>query len=240
MPSYQIHYATVAGLPDASMIVDAVKLYGEKQAVAAGEFVVLDVAGSKTAARIALAYVAAKKINGVRPGCGCDGGHEKELGMDIEQVNVAIPFDLRLCTKNDQLKTYGPGVWSIEHSGVFLSGAMAFPTLISEIELKVEKSLEILCQKVDRLTIVGAEVSDYSHDRYMLGKYAPKFLDTDHGLDFVGEYVDSLKAITVQWPGASGKVRMKLTSAASFSFTAHEDDFQQVEAICTHLAGWRL
>ena len=233
MPSYQIHYATVAGLPDASMIVDAVKLYGEKQAVAAGEFVVLDVAGSKTAARIALAYVAAKKINVVRPSDG-------EMGMEVDQVNIAIPFELRLCTKTEQLKTYGPGVWSIEHSGVFLSGAMAFPTLISEIELKVEKSLEILREKVDRLTIVGAEVSDYSHDRYMLGKYAPKFLDTDHGLDFVGEYVDSLKAITVQWPGASGKVRMKLTSAASFSFTAHEDDFQQVEAICTHLAGWRL
>jgi len=240
MPSFQLHLATIAGMPDAEAAVGLIADYAATQKPTDGDYVVLDVSGGKRAVQMSLAYCTSKKIAVVRPSAGGKSkAKSAELGMDVEWVNIAIPFDVLIRPSDGRLKTYGPGAKSIERATEFLAGAMAFPALVSPIEIDVSAALDALNGQVERLQLRGVEVADYSHDSYMIGKYAPKFLDSRHGMDFMTEYVEGVNSISIRFAGPSGQVNLKLTGKAGFSYTAHEDDRQYVDGVLTKLAGWK-
>jgi hypothetical protein len=239
MSSYQIHLARLTGTDDAAALTAAVKEYEQTQKPPFVEqFAVLGVSGGKSAVRIAAAYCTGKEINVVTKLPGARKGPET-VSLDLERVNVAIPFEMLINAKAGRLQTFGPGPKSLEMANEFLVGALAWPALTSEIEIEAQASLDtMISQKVERLQLVSVSIGDYSHNSYMVGGYNPKFLDSQHGLDFSAEYAESINSMSVKFAGPTGKVTMKLTNKASFTFSCHEDDYDYVAAICRRLGGW--
>ena len=240
MPSYQLHLASIAGVDDGPSLIAAVKEYAAGQTAVVDNYVVLSVDGGERAVTMDLAYCTAKKITILRPSSGDKSTSKSpDLGMDVGQVGVAVPLTIAICTSAGRLKTCGPGVRSLEMANEFLAGALAWPVLSNPIAVDIEKAIDHLVANTERTMIRAASVSDYSHNSYMIGGYAPKFLDSQHGLDFAHEYIEAMTSVSVQFAGPTGKVSVKLTGSASFSFSCQEDDRPYVEGMLTKLAGWK-
>ena len=107
---------------------------------------------------------------------------------------------------------------------MFFSSCLALPTIVEPIELDIPSALTKLSAATERFQLRAIRISDYAHNSYMSGPYAPKFLDTEHGRDFLNEYADYVQSATVRFQAPSGRVNVNLTPKACFSFSCNEDD----------------
>ncbi|MFW6062169.1 MAG: hypothetical protein ACOC93_05110, partial [Planctomycetota bacterium] len=67
------------------------------------------------------------------------------------------------------------------------------------------------------------------------GPYAPKFLDSEHGKEFIEQYLDFLDSASVRFQGPSGRVNVTLKNLACFSYSCQEDDQPWVQSILRKL-----
>jgi len=150
----------------------------------------------------------------------------------VEKVQV-YPFGIR--PDAEVLELYAGGVSSIEKMGEFLSGSLGLPTAVEVIEVDVPAALAKLTKLTERLQLQSVRVADYAHNSYMAGPYAPKFLDSEHGREFLEEYAESVTAASVRFACPMGRTRVKLSPKACFSFSCHEDDRPVVLSILRKL-----
>jgi hypothetical protein len=154
----------------------------------------------------------------------------------VEKITV-YPFAVR--PQTEVLEIYSGPAGGIEQLGVFFSSCLAFPTLTEPVELDILSAIEKLAAETQRFQLRSARVSDYAHTSYMAGPYTPKFLDSEHGKDFLNEHAEHLQSASVKFQGPSGRVNLTLSPKTCFSFSCHEDDQPAVQSILRKLATGR-
>ncbi len=145
----------------------------------------------------------------------------------VEKVTV---YPLAVRPDRDILEIYAGAVSAIDQIGEFFASSLALPTLVEAIELDIPATIEKLASNVQKFQLRSIRISEYAHNSYMSGPYAPKFLDSQHGMDFLQEYVDYVKSATVRFQGPSGRINVTLTAKACFSFSCNEEDQPTAQA----------
>ncbi len=150
----------------------------------------------------------------------------------VEKVTV-YPFAIKPST--EVLEVYAGSSAGIEQVGLFLSGSLALPTVVDPIEVDIPSAIEKLARNTEKFQHRSIRVSEYAHNSYMSGPYAPKFLDSQHGVDFLDEYAEFVAAASVRFAGPTGRVNVKLSPKACFSYSCNEDDQPTVQSILRKL-----
>jgi hypothetical protein len=133
------------------------------------------------------------------------------------------------------LEVYAGSAAAIEQVGAFLSNCLALPVVVETIEIEVADALDKLAQHTKNLQLRSIRVSEYAHNSFMIGPYAPKFLDSEHGKEFMEQYADFITTASVRFAGSKGKVTASLSTKACFGFACHEDDVSVVKSILRKL-----
>ena len=150
----------------------------------------------------------------------------------VEKVQV-YPFGIN--PKAGTLEVYAGSAAAIEQIGIFLGGSLALPTVVEAIELDLPGALDKLAQHTEKFQLKSVRVSDYAHNSYMSGVYAPKFLDTEHGKEFLEEYAQFLASASVRFAMPMGRANVHLSPTACFSYSCHEEDRPPVQTILRKL-----
>ena len=150
----------------------------------------------------------------------------------VEKITV-YPFAVR--PEQEVLEIYAGTASGIEQIGVFFASCLALPTVVEPIELDIPSAIDKLAASTSKFQLRSIRISDYAHNSYMAGPYGPKFLDTQHGRDFLDEYVDYVQAASVRFQGPSGRVTVSLTPKACFSYSCGDDDQTPVQSILRKL-----
>ena len=161
-----------------------------------------------------------------------DAETQEILTDTVEKVTV-YPFAIRPGTET--LEIYAGGVAGIEQIGVFMASCLAMPTVVDPITLDVISAIDKLANSTQRFQLKSIRVSDYAHNSFMAGPYAPRFLDTEHGKDFLYEYADHVQSAAVRFQGPSGRVTVNLTPKACFRFSCDEEDQTDVQSVLRKL-----
>lgn len=150
----------------------------------------------------------------------------------VERVHV-YPFAIR--PKIGLLELYAGSAATFEQMGFFLGSCLALPTVIEPIEIDVASALEKLAGLTEKFQIKSARVGDFAHNSYMAGPYSPKFLDSEHGRDFLEANAESVTAASVKFAGPMGRVTARITPNACFGFSCQEEDRPVVMSILRKL-----
>ncbi len=153
----------------------------------------------------------------------------QRLDPDTRQVNAECvdkvtlyPFAIN--PKREALEAYAGSATAFEQIGAFLSGCLALPSVVDAIELDIASAIDKLTRTAERLQLRSIRVSEYAHNSFMSGPYAPKFLDTEHGTDFLGEYAEFVTAARVRFQAPSSRATVNLSPKACFTYSCNEDD----------------
>ena len=240
MPSFQLHIARITPDMKPADIAKAVDHYADGQSRDPGrEFTVLNCHAYPQSGlvQISLARQVGCQIQSI---AALDKKKPDAFELVTRDVLRVTPLDMAINTKLGLLETYGGGTGSIENASMFLAGALALAVLAEAQKIDVIKAIDWLTANVERLQVRRSDISDYSHNSYMIGPYAPKFLDSQHGLDFTQEYIAGVKKVAVRFSGPAGHIGLNLTAAASFTGTVKdEDDLPHAQSICRKIAGIR-
>jgi hypothetical protein len=157
----------------------------------------------------------------------------KELTAEpVEKVTV-YPFGVRPAA--EVLEVYAGSAAAIEQLGVFFSSCLGLSTVVETIELDVVAAIDKLMKTTAKFQLRSVRVSDYSHNSYMTGPYAPKFLDSAHAQEFLTEYAQAVTSAGVRFQTQTGKAAVTLTPKACFSYSCNEDDQPMVQGILRKL-----
>jgi len=224
MASFKLNIAKVRGCPPAGELAVAMESFALPETE---EFGVLNCTGT---AETVFATIIRKTQQAVQR---LDAETAQVTAAAVEKVSV-YPIGIR--PESEVLEIYAGPASAIEQVGVFLGSCLALPTVTEPIEIDIPAAIEKLAGLTERFSLRSIRVSEYAHNSYMAGPYAPKFLDSQHGLDFLNQYADFVKTASVRFQGPSGRVNLNLTPAASFSFSCNEDDQPVVQSILRKLA----
>ena len=156
-----------------------------------------------------------------------------ELTSDVVERVTVYPFGVKPDT--EQLEVYAGSAAAIEQVGAFLSNCLALPVVVEAIEIDVADALDKLAKHTKNLQLRSIRVSEYAHNSFMIGPYTPKFLDSEHGKEFMEQYADFITTASVRFAGSKGKVTASLSTKACFGFSCHEDDVSVVKSILRKL-----
>jgi hypothetical protein len=223
MASYKLNVARIRGCPAAEQLLAAMKEFGLPETE---EFGVLSCSATSNDA---FATIIRKTHQAIQR---LDADTQELTTATVEKVTV-YPFAAR--PTNELLEIYAGSASGIEQVGMFFSSCLALPTLTEAIELDILSAVEKLEASTQRFQLRALRISDYAHNSYMAGPYAPKFLDSQHSKDFLTEYVDSIQSALVRFQGPSGRVTVNLNPKACFSFSCNEDDQTAVLSILRKL-----
>ena len=151
----------------------------------------------------------------------------------IEKATV-YPFGVR--PDAEVLEVYAGSASSIEQVGLFFSSCLALPTVVEGIELDVPAAVDKLRKTTEKFQLHSVRVSDYAHSSFMSGPYAPRFLDTQHGRDFLEEYAEVVTSAGVRFLCPGGRAIVHLSPKAAFRFRCSDEDHPFVQSILRKLA----
>ena len=212
MASFKLHIARIRNCPSPADVAGAMQEFGLPEAE---DYGVLD---SNATDESVFATIARRTEQTVQR---LDAETGEVTSRQVEKVAL---YTFGIQPAREALEVYSGSASAIEQIGAFLSGSLALPTVVEPIELDIADAIEKLLKSAQRPQLKSARVGDYSHNSYMSGTYAPKFLDTPNGLEFIEQHSESLKAAGVKFMGPTGRVTVNLRSTASFSFSCQEDD----------------
>jgi len=161
-----------------------------------------------------------------------DADTREVTSQSVERVNL-YPFGVK--PSSEVLELYAGSASGIEQMGVFFASCLALNTVVESLELDVVAAVEKLSKSTQKFQLRSIRIKDYAHNSYMAGPYAPKFLDSQHGMDFLQEYADQVVSAGVAFAGPSGRVTASLTPRACLTFSCHEDDQAAVQSILRKL-----
>ncbi|MCK4602222.1 MAG: hypothetical protein KAU28_07135 [Phycisphaerae bacterium] len=219
MATFKLNVARIRGCPAPKELAKALEVFGLPEGDAFG------VLNHSVSEQAVFAAVVHKTLSTVQQ---LDADNREITSTPVEKVSV-YPFAVK--PSSEVLEIYAGAASAIKQLGMFFSSRLALPTIVEPIELDIPATLAKLASATERFQLRSIRVSDYAHSSYMSGPYAPKFLDTAHGMDFLTEYAEFVTAAAVRFAGPTGHVNVKLTPKANFSFSCAEDDQPTVQAI---------
>jgi len=223
MATYKLNIARIRGCPPPEQLAAALETFGLPEE---DEFGVLN---HSLTQRAVFGTVVRKVQQAVQR---LDAEAKEVTAAAVDKVQV-YPFAVR--PDAEALEIYAGGAAGIDQLAAFLSGSLGLPIAVEQIELDVAGALEKLMTLTERFQLRSVRVADYAHNSYMAGPYAPKFLDTEHGREFLEEYGDAVLAASVRFSAPTARATASLTPKCCFSFSCHEDDRPVVQSILRKL-----
>jgi hypothetical protein len=224
MASFKLHVARLEGCPPAAEVAEMMEEYGLPEG---DEFGVLHSTSARDACYgeiIRRTHQAVQKL---------DPRTQGVLTTAVEKVTV---YPVGIFPQRGILEVYDAPLGGVEQVAAFLAGGLALPTVVTLLEVDVPSAIDKLATSTERFQLRSLRVKDYAHNSYMNGPYAPKFLDSEHGKEFLEEYADHVSSANVRFAGPGGRVTVTLSPKASFSYSLlEEDDKPAVQAILRKL-----
>lgn len=217
MASYKINFGRVRGCPDAKTLAERMAAFGMP---ATEEFGVLNQSATSTtcfATLIRKTQVAVKTL---------DASTGDVVTSCLEKITM-IP--MAITPAIERLDVYSGTGSAIEQVGIFLSSGLALKTVTEKRELDVMEAVEHLAGEKSKFQLRTVKVTDFAANAYMTGGYGPKFIDTQHGLDFLKEYQAGIVSATVRYQGPTGRVTLTLRPDACIGYSCTEDDQTAVQ-----------
>jgi hypothetical protein len=160
---------------------------------------------------------------------------EASLEITSSLVEKVTVYPIAIYPSQHRLETYAGTVTGIDQVAGFLASSLALPTVVDAIDIDIPAAIEKLAGLCPKFRLVSVRVRDYAHNSYMAGPYAPKFLDSQHGVDFLNHHLDAIASARVDFFAETGKASITLSPKAAFSFSCNEDDETQVQSILRQL-----
>ncbi len=224
MATFKLNLATIGSCPSVKDLSEALEEYGLPETE---EFGVLNY----TSAEAAVFATILRKTNQAIQKLDAKTG--EVLTDAVEKVTV---YPIGVFPQRGVLEVYEGSATGIEQIGAFFASGLALPTLVAPIDLDIPSTIEKLRSQTERFQLKSIRVSEYAHSSYMCGPYAPKFLDSEHGMDFLREYVDYVTSANCRFQAPNGKVTLTLSPKACFRFSLNnEDDQPAVQAVLRKL-----
>ncbi|MFW5840254.1 MAG: hypothetical protein ACOCZE_06710 [Planctomycetota bacterium] len=223
MASFRLNFARIRGCCRPEELVQAMAEFGLPETE---EFGVLDASANGPAA---FGTIIRKTQQAVQK---LDPDSQQIVSQAVEKVSV-LPFAVRPDT--EMLEIYAGPASSIEQLGAFFGSCLALPTLVEPIEVDVPASIEKVMNNADRPQLKSVRVKEYAHNSFMSGPYAPKFLDTQHGKDFLEEYAEFASQARIRFKAPGGFASVSITPKATFSYSCNEDDQPVVQSLLRKL-----
>ena len=223
MASFKLNLGRIRGLPKPRQLDELLESYGLPESE---EYGVLKHAATEEAIQATIVRRTHQSFQKIDP-------ESRQLtAATIEKVTV-YPF--AVFPKKEQLEVYAGSAAGLKEIGVFLSSALALSAVVDSVELDVAAAIETLAGSTQRFVLRSARVSDFAHNSYLIGPYAPRFADSAHGKEFLDEHAEGVTSASVRFQGPTGRVTAGLTPAACFSYSCHEDDVPTVRNILRKL-----
>ncbi|MBN1942854.1 MAG: hypothetical protein JW849_06115 [Phycisphaerae bacterium] len=224
MASFKLNLATITNCPAIKDLAEALEEYALPEAE---EFGVLNCTAGESAV---FATVLRKTQQAIQR---LDAKSGEVLTDAVEKVAV---YPIGVFPKKGLLEVYEGPATAIEQIGAFFASGLALPTVVSPIDLDIPAAVDKLRSQAEHFQLKSIRVSQYAHDSYMAGPYAPKFLDSEHGMDFLREYVDSVTAASCRFRTPNGQATVTLSPKACFRYSlSNEDDQPAVQAVLRKL-----
>jgi hypothetical protein len=223
MASFKLNIASIQGCPDPSEVDQALAEFGLPDTE---EFGVLHHNATPDAV---FATIIRKSQTAVPK---LDAENREVTAAPVERVTV-YPFAVQ--PRTERLEIYAGSASGIEQIGVFLASGLALPVVVEPLELDIPAAITYLLENTKRFQLKSVRVSEYAHNAYMSGPYAPKFLDTEHGREFLEQYADFVAGAQVRFQMPAGRANATLTPKACFSYSCNEDTQAEVQSILRKL-----
>ena len=223
MASFKLNIARIRGCPPAGEVGKAIEEYGLPEDE---EFGVLN---SSFTDRAAFATIVRKTQSAVQR---LDPDSREVTAAAVEKVTL---YPVAVHPAREVLEIYAGSAAGIEQVGAFFGSCLALPTVVDPIDLDILAAVDKLAKSAKRFQLRSIRISEYAHDSYMSGPYAPKFLDSEHGRDFLGEYAEFVKAAGVRFQTQSGRATVNLSPKACFGYSCNEEDQAEVQALLRKL-----
>ena len=225
MASFQMNIGSLDHCPPPAKVVEAMKEFGLPDG---GEFGVLSHVGNDS-------IVQAIVIRRDRKVLKTLDGETHEVAETPVDCVVQIPVGL--FPRRSRIETYDGGVTGIELMGAFLGSALALPAVVNPLELDVLAMVRRIMETTERFQLRSARLREYAANSYVSGSYAPKFLDTQSGLDFLEEHAEYVDNAVVRFQAPGGRATVTVSPKACFRFSvANEDDKPAVQQLLRKLA----
>jgi hypothetical protein len=224
MATYKLNVARVRGCPPVAEVTQALEEFGLPDTE---EFGVLNHTAGGDAVFATIVRKTQQTVQRL------DVEAREVTSAPVERA-TAYPFAVQ--PAQERLEIYAGSATGIEQVSLFLSGCLALPTVVDPIELDLLSAVQRLSTETQKFQLRAARVSEYAHNSFMSGPYAPKFLDTQHGVDFMEKYADYITSASVRFAGQSGKINVTLSPKACFNYSCHEDDQTIAQTMLRKLA----
>jgi len=224
MATFKLNLATIDGCPAPKELAAAIEEYGLPENE---EFGVLNCTASDTAVYATIIRKINQAIQKLDPETG---------DVATTAVEKVIVLPIGVFPQKQRLEVYEGPAGGIDQIAGFFASALALPTVTNVIELDIPAAIDKLRGSTERFQLKSIRISEYAHNSYMMGPYAPKFLETESGMDFLGKYVEFVTSASVKFQGPSGRVTVTLSPKACFRFSlANEEDKPAIQALLRKL-----
>ncbi len=225
MATYKINIATCRGLDKPAAMVKAMEEYGLAEGQEMGVLHASEAGNAAFGTLVRRTNLTVQRL---------DVKTRQVVSDQVEKVAL-IPFGA--FPQAEQIEVYAGSAATIKEVEAFLAGALTMAVVVDAIELDVLASVQKLIKTVQKFQLRAARASDYAASSYMMGPYAPKFMDTEHGLKFLDEYAEGIKTVQVRFAAPAGRATATLSPNACFSFSCHENDQPHVQDVLRKLVG---
>ncbi len=224
MASFKLNMAIIDNCPAAKELAGAIEEYGLPETE---EFGVLNCTAGDQAVYATIIRKTHQAIQRL------DAETGDLATTSVEKVTV---LPVGIFPSRGILEVYEGPAGTIDQVAGFLATGLAMPTVVNTIDLDIPAAIEKLQKNTNRFQLKSIRVSEYAHNSYMIGPYAPKFLDTESGMDFLRNYADFTTSASVKFQGPAGLVTVTLSPKACFRYSlSNEDDKPHVQTLLRKL-----
>jgi hypothetical protein len=223
MASFRLNIARIRNAPSPEEIARGMEEFGLPDTE---EYGVITASSAGTGAFGSIVRKTQQTVQKIQPDT------REVISAPVDKVQL-MPFAIR--PASETLEVYAGGVKSIEEIGTFLASCLALPVIVEPLEVDVPGAIDKLIANAERVQLRSLRVSEYAHNSFMSGPYSPKFLDHDHGMEFLEKYTDFVKAANLRFKAPTGNATVSITPNACFRYSCNEDDQPPVQSIIRKL-----
>ncbi len=223
MSTFKINFAQCRGLGSPAEMVAAMEEFGLAENEEVGVLHADAAAGAMFGTLVRRTQMAVQRLDA------------ETREVFTENVSKITLYPFGAFPEADRLEVYAGTTSGIQQVGDFIGSGLAMAVVTDPFEVDLLGAVEKLLKNTKKCQLRAVRATDYAANSYMIGTYAPKFMDTDHGLTFMEQYAEALKSVQVRFAGPSARVTATLTPNACFSYSCHEDDQPEVQQILRKL-----
>jgi hypothetical protein len=224
MASFRLNVARIRGLPPVKDIVSALKQFGMP---AKGEFGVISYAGTADSVTAEIIHRSRELVGRLDP------TGQKVIPTPVERI-IAYPF--QVSPAKERLEIHAGAANGIEKIGTFMASHLSLTVTTELVELDVVRAVGKLSSRVERFRLHSVRLEGYAYNSYMVGTYSPRFLDSEHGLEFLAEHDEGVLSACVRFVGPNGRVSLIITRNACFTYSCEEADQDFAKTVLRRLA----